>query len=52
MRTITISEFRRNIKIYVEIASFEKVIVTRGNEGAFAIIPLEVLEDKAIMPNL
>lgn len=50
MRTITISEFRRNIKKYVEIASFEKVIVTRGNERAFAIVPLEIIEDKGYNP--
>ena len=50
MRTITISEFRKNIKKYVEIASSEKVIVTRGSEEAFAIVPLKALEDKGYNP--
>lgn len=45
MRTITVSEFRKNIKKYVDIANTEKVIVHRAGGKAFAIVPLENIED-------
>ena len=41
MKTITVSEFRKNIKKYVDIALKEKVIVNRGEGKAFAIIPID-----------
>lgn len=50
MKTITLSEFRRNIKKYVDIAKIEKVIVTRGEGNAFAVVPLEDLPDKGYDP--
>lgn len=50
MRTITVSEFRKNIKKYAEIAGKEKVIVNRGNGEAFAIVPIEDIEDKGYNP--
>ncbi len=50
MKTITVSEFRKNIKKYAEIAGKEKVIVNRGNGQAFAIVPLEAIEDKGYSP--
>lgn len=51
MRTITVSEFRKNIKKYAEIADKEQVIVNRGNGEAFAIVPIEVIEDKGYNPD-
>ena len=50
MRTITVSEFRKNIKKYAIIANTEKVIVNRGDGKAFAIVPIEALEDKGYDP--
>lgn len=50
MRTITVSEFRKNIKKYAEIAGSEQVIVNRGNGEAFAIVPIDALEDKGYDP--
>lgn len=50
MKTITVSEFRKNIKKYADIASTEKVIVNRGEGRAFAIVPIEVLEDGGYSP--
>lgn len=50
MKTITVSEFRKNIKKYAEIAGSEQVIVNRGNGEAFAIVPIDVLEDKGYNP--
>jgi PHD/YefM family antitoxin component YafN of YafNO toxin-antitoxin module len=50
MRTITVSEFRKNIKNYAVLANTEKVIVNRGDGKAFAIVPVEALEDKGYDP--
>ncbi len=45
MKTITVSEFRKNIKKYAEIAGSEKVIVNRGEGKAFLILPIENIDD-------
>lgn len=50
MKTITVSEFRKNIKKYAEIASTEKVIVNRGEGKAFLIVPVDVIEDDGYNP--
>jgi len=50
MKTISISEFRKNIKKYADIAKTEKVIVTRSEGKAFAIVPLESFPDKGYDP--
>ena len=50
MRTITVSEFRKNIKRYADLAKTEKVIVNRGDGKAFAIVPIEELEDTGYDP--
>jgi len=50
MKTITVSEFRKNIKKYAEIAASEQVIVNRGNGEAFAIVPIKDVEDKGYNP--
>lgn len=51
MKTITVSEFRKNIKKYADLAKFEKVIVNRGEGKAFAIVPLEEVEDPGYNPD-
>jgi len=50
MKTITVSEFRKNIKKYADLAKTEKVIVNRGEGKAFAIVPLEKVEDPGYNP--
>lgn len=45
MKSITVSEFRKNIKKYAELASKEKVIVNRGDGKAFFIVPVNKVED-------
>ncbi|MBA5629867.1 type II toxin-antitoxin system Phd/YefM family antitoxin [Moheibacter lacus] len=50
MKTITVSEFRKNIKKYADLARTEKVIVNRGEGKAFAIVPLEEVEDPGYNP--
>jgi len=50
MKTITVSEFRKNIKKYADLAKSEKVIVNRGEGKAFAIVPLEEVDDSGYNP--
>lgn len=50
MRTITVSEFWKNIHKYATLANTEKVIVNRGDGKAFAIVPIELLEDTGYGP--
>jgi PHD/YefM family antitoxin component YafN of YafNO toxin-antitoxin module len=50
MKTITVSEFRKNIKKYADLASTEKVIVNRGEGKAFAIVPIDEIEDGGYNP--
>lgn len=50
MKTITVSEFRKNIKKYAELANVEKVLVNRGDGKSFFIIPTESMEDKGYNP--
>ena len=45
MKTISVSEFRKNIKKYAELASDEKIIVNRGEGKSFLIVPLDNIED-------
>ncbi len=51
MRTITVSEFRKNIKKYAEIADKEKVIINRGDGKSFVIVPIERIEDEGYNPD-
>ena len=46
MRTISVSEFRSNIKRYLDIAKEEKLIIHRGKGGSFVVIPVEEMEDE------
>lgn len=46
MKIITVSEFRKNIKFWAEVAEKEKVLVNRGPGQAFAIVPINELEDE------
>ena len=39
MKTITVSEFRKDIKKYCDIAQEEQVLVNRGSGDAFYIVP-------------
>ena len=50
MKTISVSEFRKNIKKYADLASKEKVIVNRGSGKAFTIVPVEEIEDEGYNP--
>lgn len=51
MKKISVSEFKKNIKKYAEIASNEKVIVNMGEGKAFLIIPIDQIEDNGYDAN-
>jgi enoyl-CoA hydratase/carnithine racemase len=40
MKTISVTEFRSNIKRYLDIAQNEKVIIHRGKGRSFAVVPM------------
>jgi PHD/YefM family antitoxin component YafN of YafNO toxin-antitoxin module len=50
MKTISVSEFRSNIKMYLDIAKEEKVIIHRGKAGSFAVVPVGDMEDEPYNP--
>lgn len=50
MKTISVSEFRGNIKKYLDIAEAEKVIIHRGKGKSFAVIPIEEVEKSPYNP--
>ncbi len=50
MKTITVSEFRKNIKKYADLAKTEKIIISRGEGKAFTIVPLEEVDDSGYNP--
>jgi prevent-host-death family protein len=50
MKTISVSEFRGNIKKYLDIAQEEKLIIHRGKGRSFAVIPIEEIEESPYDP--
>lgn len=50
MKTVGVTEFRSNIKKYLDIASQEKVIIHWGNGVSYAIVPVEEVEESPYNP--
>lgn len=50
MKTISVSEFRGNIKKYLDIAQDEKVIIHRGKDKSYVIVPIDEIEDSPYDP--
>ncbi|MDQ5928677.1 MAG: hypothetical protein QG594_452 [Bacteroidota bacterium] len=50
MKTVSVSEFRNNIKQYLDFSKTEKVIIHRGKGLSYAIIPIEEIEDSPYDP--
>ncbi len=46
MKTITVSDFRKDIKKYAELAETEKIIVNRGSGKAFLVVPIQTVVDE------
>lgn len=47
MIIISVSEFRKNIKKYLDIADTQRLVVNRGKEGSFAVVPVEEMKDES-----
>lgn len=41
MKTVSVTEFRSNIKRYLDIAQEEKLVIHRSKGSSFVIVPLE-----------
>ena len=50
MKTISVSEFRGNIKKYLDISQEEKIIIHRGKGKTYAIVPIEEIEEEPYNP--
>lgn len=49
MKTVSVTEFRSNIKRYLDIAQEEKLVIHRSKGSSFVIVPLEDEEEKSIL---
>lgn len=51
MKTVSVTEFRGNIKKYLDIAESEKLIIHRSKGRSFVIIPLDEETDDSLLNN-
>ncbi|MDR7369679.1 type II toxin-antitoxin system Phd/YefM family antitoxin [Flavobacterium aquidurense] len=51
MKTVSVTEFRGNIKKYLDIAESEKLVIHRGKGKSFVIIPLDDEDDNSLLSN-
>jgi PHD/YefM family antitoxin component YafN of YafNO toxin-antitoxin module len=49
MKTVSVTEFRSNIKKYLDIAEAEKVVIHRGKGRSFVVLPLENEEEECLL---
>ena len=49
MKTVSVTEFRSNIKRYLDIAQEEKLVIHRSKGSSFVIVPLEDEKDDLIL---
>ena len=50
MITVGVTEFRTNIKKYLDIANQEKVIIHKGNGMSYIVIPVTEVADSPYNP--
>ncbi len=46
MKTISVTEFRSNIKRYLDLAQEERIIIHRGKGRTFAVVPMENIPEE------
>jgi PHD/YefM family antitoxin component YafN of YafNO toxin-antitoxin module len=51
MKTVSVTEFRGNIKKYLDIAETEKLVIHRSKGRSFVVIPLEDEDDECLLSN-
>ena len=49
MKTVSVTEFRGNIKKYLEIAETEKLVIHRNKGRSFIVTPLENEDEGTIL---
>lgn len=49
MKTVSVTEFRNNIKRYLDIAQEEKLVIHRSKGRSFIIMPLENENDETLL---
>lgn len=49
MKTVSVTEFRGNIKKYLEIAESEKLVIHRSKGRSFVVVPLEEEDDNSLL---
>ena len=50
MKTVSVTEFRNNMKRYLDIAQKEKLVIHRASGNSYAIVPLKEIEDIGYNP--
>ncbi|MDX6181074.1 type II toxin-antitoxin system Phd/YefM family antitoxin [Flavobacterium sp. Fl-77] len=51
MKTVSVTEFRGNIKKYLDIAESEKLVIHRSKGKSFVVIPLNEEDDDTLLNN-
>jgi PHD/YefM family antitoxin component YafN of YafNO toxin-antitoxin module len=46
MKTVSVTEFRSNIKKYLDIAQTEKLVIHRSKNQSFVLVPLEDVSEE------
>ncbi|QSB27224.1 type II toxin-antitoxin system Phd/YefM family antitoxin [Flavobacterium sp. CLA17] len=49
MKTVSVTEFRGNIKKYLDLAESEKLIIHRSKGRSFVVIPLNEEDDESLL---
>lgn len=51
MQTVSVTEFRGNIKKYLELAENEKLVIHRNNGVSFLVTPLKDEDEDCLLSN-
>ena len=46
MKTVSVTEFRSNIKKYLDIAQTEELVIHRSKGQSFVLVPLDTVSEK------
>lgn len=49
MKTVSVTEFRSNIKRYLDIAQEEKLVIHRSKGSSFVVIPLDQENEETLL---
>lgn len=49
MKTVSVTEFRGNIKKYLDIAESEKLVIHRSKGRSFVVVPLDEEDDNSLL---